>query len=144
MSIGQLRERYHGRVPLHTYFGVTLGLFGLFLLCKGAPWVIWGTILTPASAFLVYATLTRFNTAVYLYERGFVQIGPTRKLKIAVRSDDIVRTSTSNLVVRGAGPAIHHLRYMVHLRDGRMAEFGLQYMANADELYDQIVALRRV
>lgn len=143
LGLGNLRKRYSGNVPLHTYFGVSFGGFGLFLLCMGAPWIIFAMLALPASAFLTYSTLTRVNTAIYLYEKGFIQVGPTRKIKFAVRSSDIAGTNTSQHVVTGGVRAIQHVRYMVHLRDGRLAEFGLQYMRDADELYAQIVALHR-
>lgn len=139
LDLGRFERRYHGHVPLHRYFGVVLTGFGLFLLCMGAPWyIVIGLFLLPGGAFLTYATLSRVNTGFFLYERGFVQVGVSGKVKFVVRWIDVSRTSNSHVVVQGGIRAIHHVRYMVHLRDGRMTEFGLQHLRDAQELYDII------
>jgi hypothetical protein len=143
LGLGHLRRRFHGAVPLHTYFGVTLSAGFLFCLIVGGPWLLLTLLALAGGSLLAYAIATRINTAAYLYDGGLVQVGPNRKIKAAARWADVMSTGASHYAVSTGGPSVHHVTYTVRLTGDRFAEFRNQYLRDADELYDAIVDAHR-
>jgi len=139
LGLGHPGRRFHGAVPLHTYYGVVLFAAFLFCVIVGAPWPLFTVLGLAGGAFLGYAIATRVNTAVYLYEGGFVQVGPNRKVRAAARWAEVTNVGTGHYAVSTGGPSVHHVTYTVRLTGNRTAEFRNQYLRDSDELYDAIV-----
>lgn len=139
-GLGRFKRRYRFRRPGSTFLGAGFSAFGVVMLLCRAPWFVTTVALLVGVPLLTYAVLMRVHAGFYLYEKGLVQVGPSRRVRFATRWSEVEMTGSSLAVVRYDRPPAEVMWYVVIRRDGQRAEFGVTNLHSAPELFAAIAS----